>query len=158
MVCSYTWLPRLPRASAHVTPLGPGGGRRGGSTWTVTGPLLDFFCALIRPYDCISTTSLDHCLEYTAKYGSGRELCTAKVFSPRLGVALGSFFNAVHWMTLPLASPGSPHWFFKVGIVSLQRSGCQPCQAGECAWRHYPWRGWVYQFPNLIEKLEFNRH
>jgi hypothetical protein len=32
----------------------------------------------------------------------------------------GSFFNAVHRGTLPLASVGSPIPFFKVGIVLLQ--------------------------------------
>ena len=44
----YAWLPRLPVAGAHVTPLGGGspvGGHgdvfSGGSPWTVTGPLLD---------------------------------------------------------------------------------------------------------------------
>ena len=47
----YVWLPRLPVAGAHVTPLG--GGRRwavtvtslagGQPAWTVTGPLFDLF-------------------------------------------------------------------------------------------------------------------
>ena len=86
----------------------------------MTGPLLDLFCALIRLYDYISTPSLHHCLRYGANYGPGREPCTAKVFSPGLGVVPGSVFNTVHRTTLPLASPGSPHWFFKVVIVSLQ--------------------------------------
>jgi hypothetical protein len=44
----------------------------------------------------------------------------AQGFSPHLGVVPCLFFNAVHRSTLPLASPASPHWFFKVGIVSLQ--------------------------------------
>ena len=96
----------------------------------MTCPLLDFYCLLIRPYDYISTPRLEHCLRYAANYGSGREPCTAKGFPPRLGVVPGSFFNAVHRTTLPLASPGSPHWFFKVGIVSLQIG----LQIGGSAW------------------------
>jgi hypothetical protein len=93
--------PRLPIAGAHVMP--PEGGRWlavtvtsksrlcGGSSWTVTGQLLDFFCALIRPYECISHPSIGLCDHYAASYGSGREPCTAKVSSPRLRVAPGSF-------------------------------------------------------------------
>jgi hypothetical protein len=65
-------------------------------------------------------TSLDHCLDTLSNYGPGREPCTDKVFSPRLGVLSGFVFNTVHRGTLPLASVGSPNPFFKVGIVSLQ--------------------------------------
>jgi hypothetical protein len=60
---------------------------------------------------------LQHTLPTMVQGGSP---CTAKVFPPRLGVVQGSFFNTVHRTTLPLANPGSPIWFFKVGIVSLQ--------------------------------------
>ena len=36
---------------------------------------------------------LDHCLDTLSDYGSGREPCTAKVFSPRLGVLSGFVFQ-----------------------------------------------------------------
>jgi hypothetical protein len=39
-----------------------------GSQWTVTGPLLDFHCPLICPYDWISHPSLGHCDHYAANY------------------------------------------------------------------------------------------
>jgi hypothetical protein len=86
----------------------------------VTSQLLDFFRALIRPYDYTSESipSLDHCRRYTANYGPGREPCTAKGFSPGLGVVPGLFFNTVHQTTLPLASPGTLIWFFTISSES----------------------------------------
>jgi hypothetical protein len=80
---------------------------------------------LIRPYDYISTPrleSLDHCLRYAVqlRFGEGALYSQGFKFSPRLGVLLGSFFNAVHRGTVPLANVGSLNLFFKVGIISLQ--------------------------------------
>ena len=109
----------------------------------MAGPLLDFFCALIRPYDYISTPSLDHCLRYAANYSSGREPCTAKLSSPRLGVVPGSFFNTIHRTTLPLANGGRLNSFFKVGIVSLQ-IGLQIGSASTCC----PGIQWSAQNPS----------
>ena len=37
-----------------------------GSPWTVTGPLLDFYCLLICTYDYISHPSIGHCDHYAA--------------------------------------------------------------------------------------------
>jgi hypothetical protein len=61
-------------------------------------------------------TAQRHCLRYAVQLRPGRALCTAKGFPPRLGVVPGSFFNAIHRATLPLASPGMLIWLFKVGI------------------------------------------
>ena len=47
------------------------------------------------------------------KHESDMICCTAKVFSPRLGVLPGSFFDAIHRGTLPLASPGILTWFLQ---------------------------------------------
>ena len=38
-------------------------------------------------------TSLGNCLDTLSNYGSGREPCTAKVFSQRLGVLSGFVFQ-----------------------------------------------------------------
>ena len=62
----------------------------GGSTWTVTGSLLDFYCTLICPCNYIS--HLDHSGYYDATrpakvQGGG----LVKVFSQRLGVDPGLF-------------------------------------------------------------------
>ena len=78
------------------------------------------FCSVVALDPSMLPTSLVHCLDTLSNYGSGRESCTDKVFSPRLGVFPGSFFNAVHRGTLPLANVGRPNPFFKVGIVFLQ--------------------------------------
>ena len=43
------------------------GGERTERTRTVTGPLLDFLYALVRPYDYITTPSLDQCLRYAVQ-------------------------------------------------------------------------------------------
>jgi hypothetical protein len=71
---------------------------------------------LLEHQSCmLEKTSIDHCLDTLSNYGSGRESCTAKVFSPRLGVLSGFVFNAVHRGTLPLANVGRLNLFFKVG-------------------------------------------
>ena len=68
------------------------------------------FCPVVALEPSMFPNSLDHCLRYAvqlrlgelgegALYGQG--------FFPGLGVLPGSFFNAVHRGTLPLASPGT---------------------------------------------------
>jgi hypothetical protein len=60
------------------------------------GPLLDFYCSLIRPYDCISTPRLDQCLRYAVQLRFREGALYGQGFPPRLGVVPGSFFNTVH--------------------------------------------------------------
>ena len=109
--------------STHVTPLeggSPVGGHgdvfSGGSPWTVTGPLFDLFDLLVfscAPVMLILTTlpqtsthehrgdghaysrptTLARCIDTLSNYGSGREPCTAKALSPRLGVLSGFVFQ-----------------------------------------------------------------
>ena len=81
------------------------------------------FCPVVALDPSMLPTSLDHCLDTLSNYSSGREPCTDKVFSPRLGVLSGFVFQRRSPGDTTLSEPGDSYWvcgFFKVGIVSLQ--------------------------------------
>ena len=51
------------------------------------------FCPVVALDPSMFPTTLDHCLDTLSNYGSGREYCTDKFFSPRLGVLSGFVFQ-----------------------------------------------------------------
>jgi hypothetical protein len=51
------------------------------------------FCRVVALDPSMFPTTLAHCLNTLSNYGSGREPCTAKAFSPRLGVLSGFVFQ-----------------------------------------------------------------
>jgi hypothetical protein len=51
------------------------------------------FCPVVALDPSMLPTSLGHCLDTLSNYGSGREPCTDKAFSPRLGVLSGFVFQ-----------------------------------------------------------------
>jgi hypothetical protein len=56
-------------------------------------------------------TTLDRCLDTLSNYGSGRETCTAKVFSPRLGVLSGFVFQRRSPGDTTLSEPRQTRWY-----------------------------------------------
>ena len=84
----------------------------GGSLWTVTGPLLDFYFALIRPYDYISHHYLDHCLHYAANC-SGRGSCQGPF--PASGGRSGSVLQRRSPDDTTLSEPG---YTLRIGTIA----------------------------------------
>ena len=66
----------------------------------------------------MSLTSVDHCIDALSDYGSEREPCTDRAFSPRHGVLSGFVFQRRSPGDTTLSESRHTRWLPKVGTSS----------------------------------------